>query len=118
MRKLFEINVLDTKYTVYQTNDKKDKKLKQYDAYVNLNYKRIIIDETKDEKYKQRLLAHELVHVFLYESGLDDQCWAANEEIVDWIALQTFKVSDKVKESIKLLKKGLKENVQDKKRKQ
>lgn len=44
-------------------------------------------------------LRHEIVHAFLYESGLDASSmmnsnvgWAVNEEIVDWIALQGAKI--------------------------
>lgn len=40
-----------------------------------------------------KLLRHEIVHAFLEESGLgcnssETDCWARNEEMVDWIALQ------------------------------
>jgi len=40
-------------------------------------------------RYKRETLRHELVHAFLFESGLG-ACsdWAENEEIVDWIAIQ------------------------------
>ena len=43
-------------------------------------------------------LRHEMVHAFLYQSGLDDNSgkydcgWARNEEMVDWIAIQGEKV--------------------------
>ena len=41
----------------------------------------------------KKTLRHEIVHAFLYESGLDRNTsttsyWARNEEMVDWIALQ------------------------------
>lgn len=34
------------------------------------------------------MIRHELVHAFLFESGLSVNSWADNEEIVDWIAIQ------------------------------
>ena len=43
-----------------------------------------------DVLYK-KTLRHELVHAFLYESGLFNNTnsdWAKNEEVVDWIAIQ------------------------------
>ncbi|WP_461218455.1 hypothetical protein [Lapidilactobacillus salsurivasis] len=41
------------------------------------------------EVYTRKTLRHELIHAFLYESGLDANSeWARNEEIVDWIAIQ------------------------------
>lgn len=42
---------------------------------------------------------HELVHAFLWESGLDVQSWANNEEIVDWIAIQFNKMLVAFKEA-------------------
>ena len=36
----------------------------------------------------KKVIRHELVHAFLFESGLSVNSWADNEEIVDWIAIQ------------------------------
>ena len=41
--------------------------------------------------YKEgiKVIRHELVHAFIFESGLCECCsWADNEELVDWIARQ------------------------------
>lgn len=43
--------------------------------------------------FKKDVLKHEIIHAFLFESGLDMQSgetesWAQNETMVDWIALQ------------------------------
>lgn len=45
------------------------------------------------EAFKRDALRHEIIHAFLFESGLDMQSgetdsWAQNETMVDWIALQ------------------------------
>lgn len=43
------------------------------------------------QQYKNSVMRHEIVHAFLYESGLDvcsKGAWAKNEEMVDWIAIQ------------------------------
>jgi hypothetical protein len=41
------------------------------------------------EQDDKRILRHEIVHAFMFESGLGcDSDWAHNEELVDWIALQ------------------------------
>jgi hypothetical protein len=46
-------------------------------------------------KYWKKVLRHELVHAFIYESGLDTCCgWARNEEMTDWIATQFPKIAD------------------------
>ena len=45
------------------------------------------------ESYKKKVLRHEIIHAFLYESGLwnnsgDVTAWGQSEEITDWIAIQ------------------------------
>ena len=49
------------------------------------------------EEYKKTVIRHEIIHAFLYESGLegntnDSENWAQNEEMVDWIAIQFPKI--------------------------
>ena len=45
------------------------------------------------EDFKKSVKRHELIHAFLYESGLDSCSWAYNEEIVDWLAIQWHKIN-------------------------
>lgn len=45
------------------------------------------------DEYQRKTIRHEIVHAFLYESGLAENSgrvnsWATNEEMVDWIARQ------------------------------
>ena len=47
--------------------------------------------------FKKSVLRHEIVHAFLFESGLDMQSgecesWANNETMVDWFAIQYPKI--------------------------
>lgn len=49
------------------------------------------------DKYQREVLRHEIIHAFLYESGLDAcsnsaENWANNEEMVDWFAIQYPKI--------------------------
>lgn len=49
------------------------------------------------EVYQRKVLRHEIVHAFLYESGLAEcscsvESWATNEEMIDWIACQHSKL--------------------------
>lgn len=49
------------------------------------------------EAYIKGIVRHEIVHAFLYESGLwssscSVEAWATSEEIVDWIAIQFPKI--------------------------
>lgn len=99
-----KVRVLGTEYeiiSIAETNDNLEKYplLKDSSGYTDITTKQIYILKYKqsedtftnlDVLYK-KTLRHELVHAFLYESGLfnnskDD--WARNEEIVDWIAMQ------------------------------
>lgn len=49
------------------------------------------------DRYQKEALRHEIIHAFLYESGLDAcsgsaENWASNEEMVDWFAIQSPKI--------------------------
>lgn len=64
-------------------------------AIANLN----LCKDTEEEKaaLQKANLRHEIVHAFLNESGLSSnanqvECWAKNEEMVDWIAIQGPKI--------------------------
>jgi len=51
----------------------------------------------KIKRYQNKIARHEIVHAFLYESGLDCNSlkqynWAENEEMVDWFAIQGPKI--------------------------
>ena len=46
----------------------------------------------------------QIVHAFLYESGLrqnayGSKCWAKNEEMIDWMAIQIPKIQRAYKEA-------------------
>lgn len=99
-----KVSVLGTKYeiiSVEETNDNLEKYplLKDSSGYTDITTKQIYILKYKntedtfinlDVLYK-KTLRHELVHAFLYESGLFNNSngdWAKNEEVVDWIAIQ------------------------------
>ena len=57
------------------------------------------------EYYQKTVLRHEIIHAFLFESGLAGSCnvwdgsWAENEEMVDWIAMQLPKIIQACKEA-------------------
>lgn len=49
------------------------------------------------ESYKKKVIRHEILHAFLYESGIaecsmDCDSWGSNEEMVDWFAIQAPKL--------------------------
>lgn len=54
-------------------------------------------DSVRDlDEYKRRVLRHEIIHAFLFESGLHTEStvepWATSEEMIDWLAIQSPKI--------------------------
>lgn len=96
------VDVLGTKYTVVESDKVKDSNLERNDGYCDHTTKKIVIDTFKDSfdtledlnDYKKHVIRHELIHAFLFESGLGANSWGTNEEIVDWIAFQFPKMSE------------------------
>ncbi len=92
-----QVNVLGTQYTIKISNKIDDPALEQCDGYCDDTTKMCVIDtmncadvmaKQNMQSYKEKTIRHELIHAFLSESGLSTNSWAANEEIVDWIAVQ------------------------------
>lgn len=108
-----KIKVLGTEYTIHKRTSAKDKYLEKVDGYCDYSTKEIVIvnKEPKKElgelgnfkRIENRILRHELIHAFIYESGLwcntyGIDRWAENEEMVDWIAIQFPKIAQVFKE--------------------
>lgn len=93
-----KVNVLGTEYSIIESNESKDEGLIDKDGYCDTSIKQCVIDEMKITDpsakkdllgYKKAVTRHELIHAFLFESGLSVcSSWAENEEMVDWIAIQ------------------------------
>lgn len=68
------------------------------------NYKQDAISVKDLVAYQKKVIRHEIIHAFLYESGLwqnaySSKCWAQNEEMVDWMAIQFPKIQSAYKEA-------------------
>ena len=103
-----KVNILGTEYSIKRQNEKETSKLEYADGFCEFYSKEIVIDDfeptpktvANPNLYKKKVLRHEIVHAFLYESGLDVSSeWARNEEIVDWIALQCPKLQKAFEEA-------------------
>ena len=90
-----QVNILGTEYTIKESNKVVDPALEQCDGYCDDSIKVCVIDTMNSpdvmakqnmQDYKKKVIRHEMVHAFLFESGLAGNSWANNEEIVDWIA--------------------------------
>lgn len=101
--KLATMDILGTTYTIYESLPEHDELLNKVDGYITPTTKIIMLNKNAAPLYKKHILKHELVHAFLYESGLDDQSWGGNEEIVDWMAIQIEKISKVFKSITKII---------------
>lgn len=94
------IDVLGTKYTVTITTVKKDPFLNSCDGYCDKTTKKIVV-KAEDENselgnygvYLKKILRHEIIHAFLFESGLHENFKHADEfghdeTMIDWFAVQ------------------------------
>lgn len=101
------VNVLGTEYIIKYCKEEDHELLngKYRDGCTDNTSKEIIVCEKKldcelqdYESWKKTILRHELIHAFLFESGLDSSSanftgpWATNEEMVDWFAIQSPKI--------------------------
>lgn len=106
-----QVTILGTVYQLKEVEWEDDKLLKKYDwcGYCSGILNEIIYarpdsmpnTELAGEKEKEndlkQTLRHEIIHAFLYESGLSScacavDMWARNEEMVDYFAIQFPKI--------------------------
>ena len=91
-----KVDILGTTYTIKTDTEKNNPMLIGANGYIERYTKEIIIELTNEGKNydtsknvgenNDRTLRHEIIHAFLYESGLLNYC--ENETLVDWIAIQ------------------------------
>lgn len=96
------VDILGTKYSVSFIAEEKEPRLKGCDGFCDETTKEIVVENYKRgesgnkgklELQEKKNLRHEIVHAFLFESGLAENSeWAYNEEMVDWIAKQGPKI--------------------------
>ena len=106
------VNILGTEYKIECRKISDDTTLKNngWSGYRDMDNKLIVyadtseteyfpdFDDSSKELYTKRTIKHEIVHAYLAESGLDSSTlnyscgWAINEEMVDWIAIQSPKI--------------------------
>ena len=100
------VEILGATYKVELKVDySKDKNLANAFGYTDFHGKRIVVadihtvpgwEEASKECAKdvyESTVRHEIIHAYLMESGLNSSansvdCWARNEEMVDWFAIQ------------------------------
>ena len=97
------IDVLGTKYTIAETDSRADERLSRCDGFCDKTTKEIVITTKTEESdlgnwewYRCKLLRHEIIHAFLFESGLhenfEQKAYGVSETLIDWLAVQFPKI--------------------------
>lgn len=100
-----KIDILGSEWTVKLLPKTVDPILEDCDGYCDWTMRKIVVEDITGfgsslgdlKAYHNKVLRHEIVHAFLFESGLYENsqeidAWARNEEMVDWIARQGPKI--------------------------
>jgi hypothetical protein len=97
-----KVNVLGTVYKIkyVPSLDGRGGETDFYTKEIRISEQEDVPAEFKTDNLKEMqkcVLRHELIHAFLYESGLDmssaaHDAWAVNEEMIDWMAIQMPKI--------------------------
>ena len=108
-----DINVLGTKYSIYFYKngecDGLDKDGKWFcSGFCDHSSRRVVLRLEDDDadledyiRFRKKILRHEIIHAFLFESGLNiipDSGQSHNEIYVDWFAMQYPKMKEVFKE--------------------
>lgn len=111
-----KVNVLGVRYKIRLQTSDEDEDLKGCDGYCREYQKLIAVRDYRREdvigcasrkeaeKCIKHSLRHEIVHAFLFESGLGwdsdaAEHWAVHEELVDWIARMHPRIQKAYKEA-------------------
>ncbi len=99
------VHILGIPYTIKIIEADDYRYNRDADGWCDVSVKEILIynfvqdiDSKRDlRKYQNSCIRHEIIHAFLYESGLSSNSlsggpWAKNEEMVDWMAIQAPKM--------------------------
>ena len=97
-----KVNVLSTVYRnkYVPSLDGRGGETDFYTKEIRISEQEDIPAEYKTDNLKEmqrHVLRHELIHAFLFESGMDQssaahEAWAVNEEMIDWMAIQMPKI--------------------------
>ena len=106
------VHILGTEYKILIIDEGDYRFNREADGWCDTQAKEILLYNFKQDPdsvrdlvaYQKAVLRHEIVHAFLYESGLWNcstgcSSWAKHEEMVDWIAIQEPKINKAFKEA-------------------
>lgn len=94
-----KVNILGAEWTICELTEAEDSLLLEMDGYCDKTLRRIVISKPSRncslgdyQVYRKKIIRHEIIHAFLYESGLwenfEHPKWGHDEAMIDWIAVQ------------------------------
>ena len=108
-----KVNILGVEYDiVFMREDEPAFVEKECNGWADSTVKKICIGIYEPDagsvadlgEFQKKVMRHEIIHAFLYESGLAESskesgAWALNEEMVDWLAIQHSKIHAAMKQA-------------------
>jgi hypothetical protein len=100
------VNILGTEYAIRHEKKETCEIIKDSSGICDTSTKILWVADNGNPKpdtkqdivsYEKLVLRHEIIHAFMFESGLannshDIDAWAEDEELIDWIAIQSPKL--------------------------
>ena len=99
------VYILGTQYNIKLISEADDPMLKTLEGYTDQTVHKIVVKliEKKSDSvqnladYAKNIMRHELIHAFLFESGLGTcangvDCLSQNEGMIDWFSYQSPKI--------------------------
>lgn len=95
------INILGVPYSIEYADDESDDRIEGSYGFTDSSVKEIGLCRPEAESgsmknlksFEMKIARHEIIHAFLEESGLGEECsFARNEELIDRIAIQLPKI--------------------------
>lgn len=106
------VSILGTQYKILIIPEGDYRYKRDADGWCDSSSKELLLFNFKQDldskrdlaEYQKQVLRHEIIHAFLFESGLNinsgrSNSWATNEEMVDWMAIQEPKIHRAFKEA-------------------
>ena len=93
-----KIKILGEEWTIEERARAEDKELESCDGYCDKTDRLIVVGKKTDdcnlndfEVYRKKVMRHEIIHAFLFESGIHENftpMGGHDETTIDWIAVQ------------------------------
>lgn len=95
--KIVQVHIMGEKWEINECSIDEESRFEYCDGFCDWTTRRIFVRSELEgtledmDVYLKKVLRHEIVHAFLFESGLAESSlpseeWAKNEEMIDWIA--------------------------------